>query len=125
MKNPCLYYKCIKCCLETEMPLLKKDIARIKNLEIKYDYFVINNDGWLQLKNYNGKCVFNDGEQCTIYEKRPEGCQLYPIIYDEEKNCATLDEVCPHGREFRISKIKLANIRSLILRLNDERSRRK
>jgi len=107
------------------MPLLKKDIERIKKLELKYDHFVINNDGWLQLKNYDGKCVFNDGNQCAIYEKRPEGCKLYPIIYDEEQNCATLDEDCPHGNEFRISEIELAKLRSLIIRLKDERSQRK
>jgi len=107
------------------MPLLNKDIERIKRLEMEYDHFVINKDGWLQLKNYDGKCVFNDGNHCTIYEKRPEGCQLYPLIYDEEKNYATLDEICPYETEFRISEIKLAKLRSLIIRLNDERDRRK
>ena len=125
MKNPCLYYKCIKCCLETEMPLLKIDIERIKRLEMEYDHFVINKDGWLQLKNYDGKCVFNYDTQCAIYEKRPEGCQLYPIIYDEEKKSATLDEICPYRTEFRISEIELAKLKSLIIRLNDERDRRK
>ena len=107
------------------MPLLKKDIEQIKRLEMKHDHFVINKDGWLHLKNYDGKCVFNDGNQCVVYEKRPEGCKLYPIIYDEEKNCAILDEDCPHGNEFRISKIELTKLRSLIIRLKDERSRRK
>ena len=62
MANFCTDYKCVQCCLETEMPLLKKDIKRIGRLGFGCDYFVVNRDGWLQLKNYDGRCVFNDGE---------------------------------------------------------------
>jgi len=124
MKNCCILHKCIKCCLETEMPLLKEDIERIKGLGFDYDYFVVNRDGWLQLKNYDGRCVFNDGKQCLIYENIPKGCKLYPIIYDEDKNCTALDENCPHRDEFKISEIDLGIITSLIAKLKDERRRR-
>jgi len=103
------------------MPLLKKDIERIKRLGFDYDYFVVNRDGWLQLKNYDGRCVFNDGKRCSIYEDRPEGCKFYPIIYDEDKNCATLDEDCPHRDDFKISKINVVLLISLVTRLKDER----
>ena len=121
MKSPCIYNNCIHCCLETEMPLLKKDIERIERLGFNYDCFVINRDGWLQLKNCDGRCVFSDGKQCLIYENRPEGCRSYPIIYDEDKNCAVLDEVCPHIDEFKISKINVVRLRSIITRLKDEK----
>ncbi len=124
MKKCCIRHKCIKCCLETEMPLLKEDIERIKGLGFDYDYFVVNRDGWLQLKNCDGRCVFNDGKQCLIYENRPKGCKLYPIIYDEDKNCTTLDEDCPHRDEFKISEIDLGIMTSLITKLKDERKRR-
>ncbi len=103
------------------MPLLKKDIERIKRLGFDYDYFIVNRDGWLQLKNYDGRYVFNDGEQCSIYENRPEGCKFYPKIYDEDKNCVTLDEDCPHRDEFKISKINVVMLRSIVTRLKDER----
>lgn len=103
------------------MPLLKKDIERIKRLGFNYDYFVVNRNGWLQLKNYDGKCVFNDGKQCSIYEDRPEGCKSYPLIYDEDKNCAALDECCPHRDEFKASKINIVMLRSIVTRLKDER----
>ncbi len=118
-------YKCIQCCLETEMPLLKKDIERIKKLGFNYDYFVVNRDGWLQLNNSNGRCVFNDGKQCLIYENRPEGCKLYPIIFDEDENCATLDKDCPHRDEFKISERDSMIVASLVAKLKDERRQRK
>ena len=125
MKNCCIDYKCIECCLETEMPLLKEDIERIKGLGFDYDYFVVNRDGWLRLKNRDGRCVFIDGNQCLIYENRPEGCKSYPILYDEDKNCATLDEDCPHRDEFKISESDLRIVTSLVIKLRDERKRRK
>ena len=125
MKNCCIRYKCIECCLETEMPLLKEDIERIKGLGFDYDYFVVNRDSWLRLKNRDGRCVFIDGNQCMIYENRPEGCKSYPILYDEDKNCATLDEDCPHRDEFKISESDLRIVTSLVIKLRDERKRRK
>ena len=121
MNNPCLSHKCIQCCLETEMPLLKKDIERIKRLGFSSDYFVINRDGWLQLKNYDERCVFHDGKQCSIYKNRPEGCKSYPIIYDEDKNSAILDKDCPHKDEFKISKNNIKMLKSIVARLKDEK----
>jgi hypothetical protein len=107
------------------MFLSKEDIERIKRLGFDYIYFVVNKDGWLQLKNCNGKCVFNDGKQCLIYDNRPEGCKSYPIIYDEDKNCATLDEDCPHRDEFKISKRNSRIVTSLVTKLKDEKIERK
>lgn len=121
MKSPCIRYKCIQCCLETEMTLLKKDIKRIERLGFNHDHFVVNRDGWSQLKNSNGRCVFHNGKQCLIYENRPEGCKSYPIIYDEDNNCAVLDEDCPHRHEFTISKTNVVILRSVVTRLEDER----
>jgi len=120
-----MHCKCIQCCLETEMPLLNEDIERIKGLGFDYDYFIVNIDDWLQLRNCDGRCVFNDGKQCSIYENRPEGCKLYPIIYDEDKNCVTLDEDCLHGDEFKISESDLGIVISLVTKLKDERRQRK
>ena len=125
MENCCIRFKCTQCCLETEMPLSKKDIERIKRLGFDYDSFVVNRDGWLQLRNHNGKCIFNDGKQCLIYENRPEGCKSYPIIYDEDENCATLDEDCPHRDEFKMSEINSGIVTSLVTKLKNERRQRK
>ena len=125
MKSPCIRYKCIQCCLDTEMLLQKEDIERIKGSGFDNSHFVVNRDGWLQLKNYDGRCVFNDGKKCLIYEYRPEGCKLYPIIYDEGKNHATLDIDCPHRDEFKISKIKEKLVFYLVETLIEERRQRR
>jgi Fe-S-cluster containining protein len=103
----------------------KEDIERIKGLGFDYDYFVVNRGSWLQLRNYDGRCVFNDGKRCLIYKNRPEGCRLYPIIYDEDKKCAALDEDCPHRDEFKISERDSRIEASLVTKLKDERRQRK
>lgn len=118
MINLCITTKCIQCCLDTNMLLSHRDIERIKRLGFDTNFFVTERDGWLQLKNQDGHCVFHDGVKCLIYEHRPEGCQLYPIIFDEENNCAILDEECPYRTKFLItsnSKKKLFNLVSKIV----------
>jgi len=124
MKSCCMRYKCIQCCLETEMSLSNGDVERIKGLGFDHDSFVVSKDGWLQLKNNDGRCVFNDGKQCLIYENRPEGCKLYPITCDEDKNCAVLDKDCPHRNNFKISKVELELVSFLVTKLKNERVQR-
>ena len=106
------------------MPLSNGDVEQIKGLGLDYDSFVVSRDGWLQLKNYDGRCVFNDGKQCMIYENRPEGCKLYPITYDEDENCAVLDEDCPHRNSFKISEVELELVSFLVAKLKNERIQR-
>ncbi len=125
MKRCCMDYKCIQCCLETEMSLSNEDIERIKGLGFATKFFITKRGGWLQLKNYNGGCVFYNGVGCSIYENRPEGCNLYPIIYDKEKNCAVLDEDCQHRDKFEISKTSIQQVSDLVLKLECERVQRK
>ena len=69
--------------------------------------------------------VSSSENEHSIYENRPEGCKSYPILYDEDKNCATLDEDCPHRDEFKISESDLRIVASLVIKLRDERKRRK
>ena len=97
---------------------------QIKGLGFDYDYFVVNINDWLQLKNYDGKCVFNDGRQCLIYENRPEGGKLYPITYNEDENCAVLDEDCQHRNSFKISEVELEMVSFLVTKLKNERIQR-
>lgn len=74
---------CAKCCYDTEMPLTRRDIERIKRLGYPEEYFVAKGrDGIPRLKNINGHCVFLDPEtgKCRIYPWRPLGCRLYPLV---------------------------------------------
>ena len=124
MKNCCLENKCIKCCLETSMLLSNQDINKIKKLGYDKNFFVRKKNGWLQLKNINGKCVFHNGKICTIYENRPEGCSLYPIIYDMDAKSAVFDKDCPLKHEFIMTKQLEKKLYALVSKIEKEREKR-
>lgn len=79
------------------MLLSKKDIKRLEDIGFNQKNFAhYDEQGYVTLKNQNGYCVFYDLEerQCSIYENRPSGCKVYPVIVDEEKGIV-LDNICP------------------------------
>ena len=87
---------CGVCCTETEMLLSEKDINRIAKQGFSKRFFLkINKEGYAQLKNREGHCVFYNSEKqrCSIYANRPLGCRVYPVILDEEKGII-LDDIC-------------------------------
>jgi Fe-S-cluster containining protein len=60
-----------------------------------YKGFYTKREGFYRLININGKCVFlGPRNECVVYEDRPAGCRVYPLVYDEEKGIV-LDEECP------------------------------
>ncbi len=103
MKNSCIDCRNF-CCLKTEMILSEQDIKLIINNSSndlkKKDFVYKNRDGFFQLKNIEGHCVFFDivSKNCKIYEFRPKGCQFYPLIYDYNDNKCVIDDDCqkPH-----------------------------
>ena len=103
MSDICLQYGCIKCCLNTEMLLSSSDIVQIRGLGFFEDFFIVKEDGNRQLKNLSGRCVFHNGQRCTIYNYRPEGCRLYPAIFDVDIEEVVLDSYCPHRGKFQLS----------------------
>ena len=87
---------CGQCCIGTEMELLPEDIDRLEALGYRLEDFAVRGrDGVWRLRNINGHCVFYDEEskKCKIYEYRPIGCRLYPLIYDGSR--VTVDKQCP------------------------------
>ncbi len=84
------------------MPLTRRDIERIVSLGYHEELFVVECEGLKRLRNIQGRCFFL-GDCCKIYHDRPEGCTLYPTVFDEVEKRAVLDEDCPYSREFRIS----------------------
>jgi Fe-S-cluster containining protein len=103
------------------MLLLEEDVERISRLGFEIEYFVEYKDGWLYLKNFNGRCVFNNGEKCLIYNNRPLGCRLYPIVYDEDYDTVILDEYCPHAGEFKVSRADEDRMLFFVERLKNEK----
>jgi Fe-S-cluster containining protein len=79
------------------MPLTKRDIERIKNLGFVEEHFVDRRGRIPRLKNIDGHCVFLDPttNSCIIYPDRPEGCRLYPLVYEEKSNRVSVDFLCP------------------------------
>lgn len=122
MSSPCLSHNCSKCCYKTEMTLTNEDVSRIEGLGYKnfYDY----QEGYLILKNKNGHCIFLKRDLCSIYNSRPAGCRLYPLIMDLDTGEAILHDFCPYTDEFVFTgndEERLAEIIELEEKEKDER----
>jgi len=115
---PCVKHKCSKCCLETRMPLSNLDLNRILKLGYRIEYFAMKTKEEWRLKNNSGRCVFLSEEGCGIYSHRPEGCCLYPLVYDENLKRGVIDHLCPHGYEFKLQKNDVVRLRNLIKKLD-------
>jgi Fe-S-cluster containining protein len=122
-ENVCIKNKCIRCCENTMMILSIDDIKNIENLGFKKNFFVLQKEGWMLLKNNKGRCVFHDDIKCTIYNNRPIGCKLYPVIYDKDKNCAILDKDCPYRTCFKISSSIISKLFLTVKKLEYEKSK--
>ena len=78
------------------MPLTNEDIERIEKLGYRRQEFAVKVDGIYRLRNIDGKCYFLDeSNRCRIYDHRPIGCRIYPVILDVETNRAIVDDLCP------------------------------
>ncbi len=106
------------------MILSNRDIETIETLGYMTGFFVSENKEWLQLKNSHGRCVFHKGNECTIYDHRPEGCRLYPVVYDKTNKKAILDDECPRRNCFSLSKTKVKQLTTLVCLLEKERTQR-
>jgi len=107
------------------MLLTTHDIQTIEKLGYVAQFFVSERNGWLQLKNNKGRCVFHNGTVCTIYDHRPKGCVLYPVVYDKDHQVAILDRDCPQKHTFLISDTKSEQLYRLISILEKEQIGRK
>lgn len=124
MNSPCLTYHCFQCCKTTNMLLSTKDIQTITQQGYEINFFVEQKNGWLQLKNSNNRCVFHNGTHCIIYEYRPTGCKLYPIVYQNNDSAAIYDTVCPHPNSFPLTEDLKKELFCLVSILKKERMQR-
>ncbi len=123
MTSPCLRHGCTECCKDTEMLLTNDDVERLERLGFHRSYFSREINGWLELKNVDGRCAFNDGRRCLVYEGRPEGCRSYPVVHSGGR--AVIDGDCPHGEEFEIEPGSDERLVALVARLKSERRKTK
>jgi Fe-S-cluster containining protein len=89
------------------MELSSEDIERLAKLGYRLEEFAVTDNGATRLRNVDGYCIFYSraDKKCQIYEKRPIGCYLYPVVYLANEG-AIVDELCPMGhtiseQEFR------------------------
>ena len=106
------------------MPLSNSHIIRIRNIGFSENFFIVKRNGNQQLRNSAGRCVFHNGERCTIYNDRPEGCRLYPIIFDLYMGESVSDAHCPHHEEFQFTPSISCEVIRLVRKLDLERRRR-
>jgi Fe-S-cluster containining protein len=79
------------------MLLSNEDIERLERKGYERDFFVrIDKEGYAMLRNRDGVCVFFDPEKrvCRERAKRPLGCRIYPVMFDEDKGIV-VDDICP------------------------------
>jgi Fe-S-cluster containining protein len=115
--SPCLSHGCVACCIETEMPLTEDDLKRIEKLGFKRIDFTVESEGETRLKNSGKMCYFLEDGKCMIYENRPEGCRIYPLVYDVDSHKFIYDPVCLHCTEFKATRIDKDQLKHLIHRL--------
>lgn len=118
--NPCLAHACSVCCHDTAMPLREADVARLRAEGHDPARFAREDDGWLVLRNQRGACVFLRAGQCSVYDARPEGCRLYPLVWEEDAGPA-LDELCPWRDEFTFAPQHRRRLDALVRTLTRER----
>ncbi|MFC1803089.1 YkgJ family cysteine cluster protein [Thermoproteota archaeon] len=115
---PCRTQSCSKCCVNTHMPLTRIDIKRISKQGYRYKDFVIRRKRERYLKNLNGRCFFLGDNGCNIYSHRPDGCRLYPLVYNENTSQVVIHDLCQYGNMFKVSRDDIENLHSLIKNLN-------
>ena len=89
--------RCGLCCQETEMLLSNEDIKRLDGVTgLRQKFTRQDNRGYVRLRNREGFCIFYDREKhrCRVYQHRPSGCRVYPIVYDEREG-VVVDSLCP------------------------------
>ena len=120
---------CGVCCTETQMLLAEKDIKRLVNRGFSRSFFVkFNKEGYAQLKNRRGYCVFYDVEKrrCSVYVDRPSGCRVYPVIFDEKKGII-LDDICQSRTTVTDAEknVKGKRVTGLLERIDGEAAKRR
>jgi Fe-S-cluster containining protein len=106
------------------MLLSRADIRQLERAGYDREKFVrFNKQGFAQLRNSRGYCVFYQTEKhrCRVYRYRPLGCRIYPVIYSEEEG-VIVDDLCPLAGTVSKKEImfKAEKLRNLLQRIDGE-----
>lgn len=120
---------CGICCKKTEMLLSTADVRLLERAGFNSQKFVrFNKQGFAQLRNSAGYCVFYQTEKhrCRVYRHRPLGCRIYPVIYSEKEG-VIVDDLCPLAETVSEKEIesKAERLGRLLQRIDGEAEKRK
>ena len=106
------------------MELSISDVERLEEKGFSLEEFTVLNDNVTHLKNVDGYCFFYNhiDKNCRIYEDRPVGCQIYPVIYLINEGMI-VDELCPIGKTILKQELmeKGKMLDKLLIKINTER----
>jgi Fe-S-cluster containining protein len=107
------------------MLLTEADIARLEKHGISRETFMrSDSEGYAMLRNRQGHCVFYNPQEkrCDVYELRPEGCTVYPVIFDEDCGGVVLDSICPAQASIEATEksVKGAKVIEILKRIDEE-----
>ena len=79
--------QCANCCRVATARLNERDVERLaKHLRIKPARFLADfteqseEEGLILKRDKKTGCVFLNGNECTVYDARPESCQKFPHV---------------------------------------------
>lgn len=78
----------------------------------------------IRLRNVDAWCCFYSlaDKKCRVYERRPLGCYLYPVVYLMNEG-AMVDELCPMGQTISEKELRTKGkiLYRLLKKMNNER----
>jgi uncharacterized protein len=78
--------RCANCCRVATTQVNDRDIERLarflgmKATDFVRDYTTLTQDEGRVLRRNEDGCVFLDGNYCSVYDARPQTCQLFPHL---------------------------------------------
>ena len=79
--------QCANCCRVATARVTERDVERlakflrIKPARVMADFVVESEEeGYVLRRDDQSGCVFLNGNECTVYEARPESCQRFPHV---------------------------------------------
>ena len=79
--------QCANCCRVATAKVTERDVERlakflrVKPARVVADYVVESEEeGFILRRDEKTGCVFLNGNECTVYDARPESCQRFPHL---------------------------------------------
>src|SRR5260370_25477617 len=102
--------QCANCCRVATAKVTERDVDRlakylhVKPARVMADYVVKSEEeGLILQRDKKTGCVFLNGNECTVYDARPEGCQKFPhVVRGNGSTLSRMWELLHRARYFPI-----------------------